>query len=199
MESYQSMLMDMPPGLRGKVIAPIRINVPVNLRKFWPSTTLRNFFVSVDPEIDPRFGIWTLEEIIDRSRNYIRLESDRRLLSGRMARSLRGELNPLARIVPLVLKDLILPSLYNSYAERIFTSGLSNLGRVSMPDHLTPHIRRFDFIPPPAAAEKVKASAVGWGSRIHVSFGRLVRPAISELYFFRRLVDLGIPVKIESN
>jgi hypothetical protein len=116
-----------------------------------------------------------------------------------MARSLRGERNPLARVVPLVLKDLILPPLYASFAERIFTSGLSNLGRVSMPEHLAPHIRRFDFIPPPAAGEKVKASAVGWGSRIHVSFGRLVRPAISELYFFRRLIDLGIPVKIESN
>ena len=84
-------------------------------------------------------------------------------------------------------------------AADLYTSGLSNLGRVMMPDHLAPHIRRFDFIPPPAVDEKVKASVIGWNDRVHLSFGRLVTPAITELYVFRSLIDFGIPVKVETN
>lgn len=199
LDAYSALLRDMPAGMRKKVIAPIRLNVPVNLRRLWSTPTLRNFFVSVEPEIDPRLGFWSFEEIVERTRNYMLYETDRRLLAGRMARNIRGELNPVARILPLSVKNLILPSIYASYAEKHFTGGLSNLGQVSMPPHLAPYITRFDFIPPPASGEKAKASVVGWQNNIHLSFGRIVRPAIAELYTFRRLIDLGIPVKVESN
>ena len=199
LDSYQSMLLDMPSGLRKKVIAPIRLNIPVNLRKFWPSPTYRNFFVSIDPEIDPRLGVWSFDEIISSTRHYMMYETNRHRLAGRIARNLRGERNPLARIIPLPIKNIVLPQLYSLFAEKYYTSGLSNLGIVDMPPHLSPFIKRFDFIPPPARGEKVKASLIGWNDKVHLSFGRLVRPAISELYVFRRLVNLGIPVKVESN
>ena len=199
LDSYQSLLLDMPSGLRKKVIAPVRLNIPVNLRRFWSTPTLRNFFVSVEPEIDPRLGSWSFEEIVDRTKYYMQYETDHRHLAGRMARIVRGELNPVARLMPLSIKNLIIPTLYASFAEKHYTSGISNLGKVEMPAHLAPYIKRFDFIPPPARGEKVKASLVGWQDKVHLSFGRLVRPAISELYMFRRLIDLGIPVKVESN
>ncbi len=199
LDGYRSLLRDMPAGVRKKVIAPIRLNVPVNLRRYWSTPTLRNFFVSLEPEIDPRLGDWSFEEIVESTSNYMNHESDRRYLAGRMARNVRGERNPVARILPLSVKNLILPSIYASVAEKHYTSGLSNLGSVDMPDHLAPYIKRFDFIPPPASGEKVKASVVGWQDKVHLTFGRIVRPAISELYVFRKLIDLGIPVKVESN
>jgi len=199
LDAFRGIIMDMPSSLRRRMENPVRINVPVNLRPIWPSPTLRNFFVSVEPEIDPRLGEWSFEEIVDRTRTYMRYEVDRRYLARRMARNVRGELNTVARLLPLSIKDLVLPALYASYAEKRYSSGLSNLGRISMPEHLSPYIRRFDFIPPPAAGEKVKASMVGWNDHIHLSFGRVVRPSIVELYVFRRLVSMGIPVKVESN
>ena len=199
LDSFQTMLLDMPAGLRKKVMAPIRLNVPVNLRQFWPSPSYRNFFVSVDPHIDPRLGKWSFEETVDSSSHYMKFEINPHRLAGRMARNIRGERNPFARVVPLFVKDVILPTIYSSMTERYYTSGLSNLGKVTMPSHLSPYIKRFDFIPPPAGGEKVKAALIGWEDKIHLSFGRLVRPAISELYVFRRLVNLGIPVKVESN
>jgi len=199
LDAFSSLIQDMPSGLRKKVIAPIRLNIPVNLRRFWPTATLRNFFVSIDPEIDPRLGEWSFEEIIERTHRYMRHETDKRYLAARMARNIRGEINPITRMIPLPVKNLVLPAIYAAFAEKNYTSGLSNLGRVEMPPHLSPFISRFDFIPPPASGEKVKASVVGWHDKVHLSFGRIVRPAISELYTFRRLIDLGIPVKVESN
>jgi hypothetical protein len=199
LDSFRRMIMDMPTGLRNRVIAPVRVNVPVNLRQFWPSPTLRNFFVSVEPEIDPRLGDWAFDEVVDRVQTHMRYEVDQRNLARRIARNVKGETRPLARLMPLAVKNVVLPALYTSLAEKQFTTGLSNLGRTEMPQHLSPHIRRFDFIPPPAMGEKVKAAMIGWKDRVHLTFGRLVRPSIAELYVFRRLVGMGIPVKVESN
>ena len=197
LDAFRIMLVDMPESLRKKVIAPIRINVPVNLRRYWPSPTLRNFFVSIEPEIDPRLGTWTFEEIVERTRILMQTMADRKFMAQRMARNVRSELNHAARILPL--KNLILPTIYTRFAENLYTSGLSNLGLMDMPAHLVPYIKRFDFIPPPAIGEKVKAALVGWQDAVHLNFGRLVRSPITELYVFRRLVTLGIPVKIETN
>ncbi len=199
LDSFVRMIMDMPESLSRKVIAPVRINVPVNLRRFWNTNTMRNFFVSVEPEIDPRLGRWSFEEILDRTRSYMAFEADKRSLAARIAGNVRQEKNTAARLLPLFIKDMFLPGIYNRKAADLYTSGLSNLGLVTMPDHLSPHIRRFDFLPPPAVSERVKASVVGWGDKVHLSFGRLVRPAITELYVFRSLIDFGIPVKVESN
>lgn len=199
LDGFVRMIIDMPETLRKKVIAPVRVNVPVNLRSFWNTNTMRNFFVNVEPEIDPRLGRWTFEEILERTRAYMAFEVDRRALAARMARNVRSEKKAAARLMPLLLKDMVLPGLYSSMAADLYTSGLSNLGRVNMPEHLAPHIRRFDFIPPPAVDEKVKASVIGWKDEVRLSFGRLVKPAITELYVFRSLIDFGIPVKVETN
>ncbi len=197
--SFEQMLQDMPPDMRRRVTAPIRINVPVNLRKFWPTASTRNFFVSIEPEIDPRLGNWSFEEILENVSCYMNTEMRPRFLAARMGRNLRSEQNILARLAPLGVKNMFLPGLYARYGTNLYTSGLSNLGAVSMPEHLRPYIQRFDFIPAPAMDEKVKASVISWNKHIYMNFGRLVRPAITELYVFRTLVGMGIPVKVESN
>lgn len=199
LDAFRAIVLDMPPNLRKKLIAPIRINVPVNLRRFWDTKTQRNFFISVEPEIDPRLGDWSFEEIVDRTRTHMRYEADTRYLARRMARNIRGELNTAARLLPLMLKDIFLPPIYASMAAKQYTSGLSNLGLITMPDHLSEYIERFDFIPPPAVAERVKASVIGWNDTVNMSFGRLIQPSVAERYIFRRLIRMGIPVKVESN
>ena len=42
----------------------VKILLPVNLRKFFNSNTLRNFVLYITPGIDPALGEYTLEEII---------------------------------------------------------------------------------------------------------------------------------------
>src|SRR5699024_10470305 len=43
----------------------IKVFIPVDLRNFFPSKTLRNFVLYATPEIDPRKGNCTLKEIVD--------------------------------------------------------------------------------------------------------------------------------------
>ena len=53
---------------REKVASPkkrrgIKLLIPVNLRKLFPSETLRNFAMYTIPEVDPRLGEYSLDEI----------------------------------------------------------------------------------------------------------------------------------------
>ena len=64
--SLQELYYDLGMGRRTKKgkDAPIRLDVPVNLRTHLPSKTMRNFFLSTFPEIDPRLGEYQFDEIL---------------------------------------------------------------------------------------------------------------------------------------
>ena len=44
---------------------PVKVLIPVNLRKIFNSGTLRNFVLYASPSIDPRLGEYTFEELCD--------------------------------------------------------------------------------------------------------------------------------------
>ena len=46
---------------------PVKITIPVDLRRLFPSGTLRNFALTVNPGVDPRLGTYTLQEQIGRA------------------------------------------------------------------------------------------------------------------------------------
>lgn len=43
---------------------PVKISVPINMRRFYPSQTLRNFALFVNPGIEPEYGDYSFEEIV---------------------------------------------------------------------------------------------------------------------------------------
>ena len=45
-------------------LRPVALAIPINLRSWFPSETLRNFILTVRPCIDPSLGEYSLEEII---------------------------------------------------------------------------------------------------------------------------------------
>ena len=63
-------------------LKPVRIAMPVNLRRFFPSKTLRNFITMVYPFIDPRLGDYTFEEIVRHVHNYMRYYINEKFLRG---------------------------------------------------------------------------------------------------------------------
>ena len=195
--SFQLYINNQPPGKKRK--KPIRMNVPVNLRNLYPSSTMRNFFLSVEPWIDPRLGNYTLEEIAAKVHHYMRYEVDRKFLNQQITRNVRGELKIVNRLLPLCLKNIILPGIYRFMGENNYTSGLSNMGRISLPKEMEPHVEKFEFFPPPSAGNKIKCTALSWQENLYISFGSLVQETEIERIFYTSLRKQGIPVKIESN
>ncbi len=178
---------------------PIVINIPVNLRPIFNTKTMKNFFIPLEPAIDPRLGFYTFEEILLKVHHYMRHEVDNKVLNQQITRNVKGEMYAAIRVLPLAIKNLMLPIIYNVLGENNYSSGLSNLGLINMPEEVKDKIERFEFIPAPSTGLKTKAAVVSFGDNMYISFGRLIKDAPIEKLFFRKLRKMGIQIKIESN
>ena len=86
-------------------LRPVKLAMPVNLRRFFPSKTLRNFISMIYPSIDPRLGVYTFEEIITHVHHYMRFFINEKFLRGDITTNAATQRNPLIRVVPLFVKD----------------------------------------------------------------------------------------------
>jgi hypothetical protein len=178
---------------------PIKIMIPLNLRKIFGSKTMRNFSLFLIPGIDPRLGVYSFSEILNYIHHYVRMNFNARTVQPDMARNVKGERNFLIRALPLLFKNMLLSGVYKIIGGKGISSVLSNLGIVLMPDGIADHIDRFDFILPPEPSSKNSCSVVSFGGKVSISFGRTIAETDIEKYFFNRLVRMGIPVKLEIN
>jgi hypothetical protein len=96
---------------------PIAIQVPVNLRGIYPSKTLRNFTLFVMPEIDPRLGKYTFEEILQVVRETMLTQTNEKAISKSLSRNVGGQRNWIVRLIPLALKKFLMPFLYKRMGE----------------------------------------------------------------------------------
>jgi hypothetical protein len=188
----------LPPAQRRRHLRPIRLVVPVNLRKLFPSRTMRNFLLHVTPGIDPRLGRFTFDEIVEQVHHFMRVEVSEKLLKQQIARNMRGETHPLIRVTPLFLKLPFERMLYQKYGNAIASGVLSNLGPVTMPAAFDERIERFEFVTVPNPDTRTSVGVISHRDLLYTTFGSLVRSREIERRFFSQLRALGVPVKIET-
>jgi NRPS condensation-like uncharacterized protein len=195
---YVEILIDIQ-AQNSKTRKPITINVPVNLRNFFETNTLKNFFVSVPVTIDPRLGTYSFEDIIETISIELKRYLNDKQLKRLIARGVRGERNFLLRALPLFVKDWISPMVHARFGENLYTSSISNLGVISLEEELEKHVERFEFYPPPSIGNKIKAGVISYKDDMYITFGNLSNDRLVERMFFRKLVKEGVQIKIETN
>jgi len=178
---------------------PIAVMTPVDLRRLFPSRTLRNFFLSVRAEIDPRLGPYSLEDILHDVHHSMRQQVSVRSIRRQIGRNVGAERNPLIRHVPLPIKIPMKRWLYRRRWGARYTTALSNLGRVVLPPALDEHVERFELIPNPSAAHGIGCGVVGHGEDLVIVISGIIGDTGLERAFFTRLRRLGVPVRIETN
>ena len=182
-----------------KEIAPIIINMPVDMRAYFDSITVRNFFISLTPQIDTRLGHYTREEIISEIDHYFAAHLTNKHLSQYIRRNFRNELFWHIRIIPLFIKNAVIPWVYNYYGESSYTTSLSNVGAVKIDEPYGEMIERFELFPPPSEGNIIKATMISYKDTTALSFGSLTDNREIEKIFFRKLRKEGLHVKIITN
>ena len=177
----------------------IKLLIPVNLRQLFPSKTLRNFAMYTIPEIDPRLGEYTLDEICKVIQHKMGSEITPKHMSTVIATNVNDERNPLVRLIPLPVKNVVMKAIFDSVGERKSCLTLSNLGLAKVPQAMEPYIRRFDFILGVQAAAPYNCGVVSYGDTVYINFIRNTRDAELERHFHLILRDMGVPVTVESN
>lgn len=180
-------------------LRPVKIAMPVNLRRFFPSGTLRNFITMIYPGVDPRLGEYTFEEIVEQVHNYMRYYINEKQLRGDITTNAATQRNPLIRVVPLFLKDLVVKTFYTKVQDRNSSAGLTNMGAMKVPEGMKPYIDRFDIYMGQPFSRRTNCAIISYEDVLTVNFASSIIEADVERYFFRRLVQDGIHAKIESN
>ena len=180
-------------------LRPVKIAMPVNLRRFFPSKTLRNFITMVYPAIDPRLGEYTFEEIVNQVHNYMRYYINEKFLKGDITTNASTQRNPLIRVVPLFIKDFVVRQFYTRVQDKNSSAGLTNMGALKVPDDMKPYIERFDIYMGQPFSCRTNCAVVSFEDTLTVNFASSIIETDVERYFFRKLVADGIHVTIESN
>ncbi|MDO5540323.1 MAG: alcohol acetyltransferase [Eubacteriales bacterium] len=178
---------------------PVKLALPVNLRRFFPSDTLRNFISMVYPSIDPRMGDYTFEEILTQVHHYMRYYINNKFLNADIATNATTQKNPFIRIVPLFVKDLVVRQFYIRVQDKQSSAGLTNLGVIQTPEAMREHVERFDVLMGQPFSARTNCAVASYQNILTINFASSIIETDVERLFFRKLVSDGIPVKIESN
>ena len=178
---------------------PVKICVPVNLRRYYGSVTTRNFASYANPGVDPRFGDYTLPEIIKIVKGYMAVELDEKLLNAKFSTNVHTERNMVLRLAPLFIKRQAMKLAFRFKGDRYTSSSLSNLGVVRLPEEMAQYVDRMDFMLGPLYRNRVTAASLSYKGMLYINFTRTIEEAEVERHFFKSLVQMGVPVRIESN
>ncbi len=197
--AYMYALYNVQKEERPKKILPIKVSVPVNLRAFFPTNTLRNFSSYVNPEINANWGDYTFEEVLHTVHHCLRSEFTKKTLLSKMSKNVKPEKNIFVRVTPLVLKNPLIHLIYRIAGESRITSTLSNVGVLDVPDEMAAHIDSFDVMLGPPRLNKINCTACTYKDALSVCFSSIIKETEVERAFFTFLVKSGLHVKIESN
>jgi NRPS condensation-like uncharacterized protein len=178
---------------------PIKIQVPVDLRRFHTTNTLRNFSAFVIPSIDPTHGDYNFEEIIKSVHHFIRFEASKKLLRSQVAANLKSEKKLIVRIMPLFIKNYLINLVYKFVGPSSFTTTISNLGLIDIPKEMEDHVKAFKITLGATRDTNISCGMLGYKNTIHICFSRVIKETQVEKEFFSFLVRSGIPVAVESN
>ncbi len=186
-----------PSGRRRRQM--IKVSVPVNLRPFYRSVTLRNFASYINTGILSALGEFCLEEIITQVRHQLGMEITEKGLNARFSANVSSERSPLVRLLPLFLKAPFLKMMFLLQGDRYCSSTLTNLGLVTLPEGMIKRVERVDFMLGAPGVNPVVAAAVSYKGQLVINFSSRIEERDVERGFFTRLIKLGVPVKVESN
>lgn len=178
---------------------PVKICVPINLRKYYPTCTVRNFASYMNPGIDPALGHYSLKETLRAVRGYMALENDEKLLNAKFSTNVAQEKNIALRLVPLGLKSAIMKSVFILQGETLTSSTVSNLGICTLPPEMSRYVKSVYFLLGPLYRNRVACACVSYNGKLNISFTRSIEESDIERGFFTRLVRLGLHVTVESN
>jgi len=182
----------------GKLKKPIHLSVPVNLRRFFESTTNMNFFSYITVGIPVSENTMTFEEVLLGVKEQFRTQVTKENMLKNISKDVALRHNPATRGLPLFFKNFFVKWIHLA-ATKSYTSTLSNVGKVELPERWIPDIDHFELLMNTSALDPMKCAICAFEDKLVVTISsQLESPNIQKI-FFRKLAEDGMDVVLESN
>jgi NRPS condensation-like uncharacterized protein len=179
----------------GDCAHPVVITVPVDLRNYFKTQTARNFFGIIHVSHSFKTGGDSFPEVLENVKRSFQEQLNPETMLGIINRYCSLENNAAIKAIPLEIKIPCL-KLAGRYAESEDTAAVSNLGKIAMPPEMNAHIRLFSVV---VSTRRPQICFCSFGDTLTISYSTRLESTDLPRRFFRRLVDLGIRIEINSN
>ena len=177
---------------------PVRIAVPVNLRPYFKSITTRNFFAIISAEFRVEEERYTFEDICRIIQTKLRAQLRVDHLEEIFSYNVSCQQNPLLKTLPLPLKHLGMRFVYARSA-LANTSTVSNIGKIEVADAYKPYIELFHAFMAVSMGQHIKGTICSFDDTLVFTFSYDLTDNSLQRGFFRKLVEDGLHVEVESN
>ncbi len=178
---------------------PIKILVPINLRKIYNSKTLRNFVFYVSPGIDPRLGEYDIAELCKAFSSQMGLMITEKQLSSRISTNVQSEKTMILKLAPLFLKNIVMKLIFNAVGEKTSCFTMSNLGVVNLPDAMARHVKRMDFVLGVQSFAPYNTGLITYDGKAYLNIIRNIKEPFLERALWEVLRSEGLRPCAESN
>ena len=167
---------------------PIVLMLPVNLRKFFPCSSMLNFFGWIEPgyEFDKMDG--SFDSVLAHVKKTFEEELTKEKMGERMDRMTALEMHPILKLVPLGIKNPCINA-GAKISEKDTTAIFSNMSVVKMPQDYVPYIERFGVF---TNTPKLELCMCSFKDTISLGFTSRFDTTNIKRNFFKILADHGI-------
>ena len=144
---------------------PVALMIPVNLRNYFPSQSMTNFFGWI--EVGYTFSdTTTFEEVLADVKRQFEQELVKEKIAMHMNGYVRIEKNPLVRVVPLeIKKDFLM--IGANLGSRSITAVYSNIGIIRFPEEYKEYIQHFGIF---ASTNSLQMCSCSYGDEMVLGF-----------------------------
>lgn len=176
---------------------PIRVLIPVNLRRIYDMETIRNFSSYIFYQYN---GQNDIDEVIDDIRKQTEEQMTDDYFRGMVSFNYNNGNSPLLKIVPLAVKRFVLGCIVSGRGDGMVNcSTLSNLGVVKAPKQFDDLVLRYDFMLGKPAKKTNNFAVATYNDTCVISMTSPFVERDCEMYFFRKLAEAGIDIAVESD
>lgn len=177
---------------------PIRIAVPVNLRPYFNSNTTKNFFTMVSAEFHPKEEEYSFEEILEAVQKSLKSQINKENLEELFSVSVSNQKNKFLRMVPLLVKNMIMRLVYNRSAIA-YTTTITNVGFVKLEPIYEPYVKMFRSFIAMSKGQSLKGTINSYQDTLVFTFSSIFADTSVQKEFFRKIAADGVSVQIETN
>ena len=179
---------------RNRQKKPVTLMIPVNLRNYFPSQSMGNFFGWI--EVGYVFEENTsFEEVLFSVKQQFQEQLQKDKIAMNMNGYVRIERNPFVRAVPLEIKKFFLMAGAN-LGSRSITAVYSNIGIIRLPEEYKEYIERFGIF---ASTDSLQLCSCSYGEQLVLGFTSKIPDDSIQRNFMKMLKKEEISYKEEKN
>ncbi len=177
---------------------PISCCVPVNLRPYYDSHTLKNFFAMVSADFQPDDREYTCDEVLNIVKENLEEKITKKNLDDILSYNVSNEKNMLLRIIPITVKKFALRRVYGA-STHATTATITNIGNFKLKEPYEKYVENFYCILSMSKGQNMKGAVLSYNGILNINFSSCLTDTSIQKRFFKLIEQDGVEIAVETN